>query len=450
MLSLALLLLAAGCGRADAPTAGDVVCALDESLVDVPPDGDHYRLLLRGVIGVTDALAVEGDASAVLDGQHIDLFGRAASDTVKEVLRQLPVGASWNEDWTILTVETVGTGVVLDDLRTIRIHRASTTVPREVLDSLRDGNGPRVPLSATTFHAVDLDLVTLEEVRSQILARSVDGGAISVLATRGSQWEDGDPVDLALMASLTPTPEQVAAIETAESAPSASSCDSIPPRACPGTDAWCAEVVLFDPPTGLGYDDVPLNGETRANPGRSHLRRDVAQLIRNVAARVQCETREWSGGNGAPLVLGDMSAAGGATPGPVNGRAIHPAGTHTDGKEVDVGYYQTAFFPNNFMRAVCPHHDERRDVRHCTGPPTSLDARRTAYFVSLLSEDPRVKCVGVDAAVVGPVGEAQLALLREGVITLEQFSATTLCHEAADGGRGWYHSHHTHMHVATR
>jgi len=102
------------------------------------------------------------------------------------------------------------------------------------------------------------------------------------------------------------------------------------------------------------------------------------------------------------------------------------------------------------MRAVCPHHVAGRDVRHCTGPPVSLDVRRTAYFVSLLSEDPRVKCIGVDAEVVGPIGRAQLELMGEGAITLEQFSGTRLCHEAEDGGGGWFHSHHTHMHVATR
>ncbi len=448
MRHLPLLLLGwlLGCSSSGTPSPDEITCDLDETLFDAPMKGDHYRLHLRGVVGVTDMLAVEGESVAVVNGQPIDLFGRAASDTVKEVLRQLPQGATWSDDGETLQVQTVGTGIVLDDLATIRVYRATTEVERSVLERLRDGEAPRQPLAATTIHEVDLSLDGLRELRSRPVAVSLPGGEISVQASPTSRWEDGDPLDLVLVAVTAPPSVRIVTGEAGQ----AVDCADIPPRDCTGTAAWCAEVVPFDPPTGPGYDDVPLNGETRQSPTRSHLRRDVAQLIRHVAVRVHCDTRDWEGGNGAPLILGDMSGPDGAPPGPVNGRMLHPAGTHEGGRDLDVGYYQTAFFPNNFMREVCPHHEDGRDVRHCTGSPTSLDTRRTAYFVSLLSEDPRLRCIGADAEVVGPIGRAQLELMAEGVITLEQFSGTKLCHEAEDGGQGWYRSHHTHMHVATR
>jgi len=439
----------------------------------VPPYGEHYLLYFKGFIGVTDQLSATGFARATVGGQPIDLFGRGASDTVKDLFRAQPIGATRLDVDGVphVRLETFGTGLILDDLQHMRFYRAETMVPLKALESLRDGGLSSTPLATTELFEEDLDLASRRVVRSCLLAAPPPGagGELSAAADRTSAFGDGDTLDLALRVELTTDPTVLAGaaggslcecfgpdgteISCAAPAPTEppEPCETVPPKECAGTPEYCAEVVLFDPPTGPGFDDVPLNGETRANPTRSYLRRDIQQLVQHVAARVQCASQTLGGGNFAPLILGDMSGPGGTTPRPVNGRAIHTPGTHEGGRELDVGYYQTAFFPNNFMRAICPHHDaDGKDAHHCTAPPDALDARRTAYFLALLMEDPRVKCVGVDARVVQPIGEAQMQMLSEGIITLEQFDSTRLCYESSDTGRGWFRNHHTHMHISTR
>lgn len=88
---------------------------------------------------------------------------------------------------------------------------------------------------------------------------------------------------------------------------------------------------------------------------RSYLRRDLTLIVQWAAASVACIARDWPGGNGAPVVFADMSEADGSIPGTSCGRAIHPPGSHRMGNDVDVGYYQTRFMPDNEVRPVCPH-----------------------------------------------------------------------------------------------
>ena len=48
----------------------------------------------------------------------------------------------------------------------------------------------------------------------------------------------------------------------------------------------------------------------------------------------------WTFSNGAELGLGDMSEANGAIPGASQGSPGHPEGTHVNGHDMDIGYYQ--------------------------------------------------------------------------------------------------------------
>ena len=86
-----------------------------------------------------------------------------------------------------------------------------------------------------------------------------------------------------------------------------------------------AILVPFDPDTGYGYWDYPLNGETETNQYRSYVRRDVMMLVKYAAAMTACQSEGWSFGNGGPLGLGDMSEADGAIPGTSVGSPGHPS-----------------------------------------------------------------------------------------------------------------------------
>ena len=73
-----------GCARSPDGESDEPACDLDESLFESPPAGEHYRMGLRGLVGVTDALAVEGAASAEIQGQAIDLpaFAEQAGERI--------------------------------------------------------------------------------------------------------------------------------------------------------------------------------------------------------------------------------------------------------------------------------------------------------------------------------------------------------------------------------
>lgn len=220
----------------------------------------------------------------------------------------------------------------------------------------------------------------------------------------------------------------------------------IPPAVCVGTASVCGALVVFDPREGQGWWDYPVNGETEANQYRSYARRDLVMLVQYAAATVAERASKWSG-NGGRLGLGDMSEADGAIPGTRIGAAGHPQGTHTDGFDIDTAYYQTGTSDNK-LRPVCPHIESGTDQSRCIAPPTNLDVPRTAFFIGLLHDSPRLRVVGVDGQVGPLVLQGIATLCQAGQLTNSACSSPKLAYETENTGGGWYRFHHHNMHVS--
>ncbi|MBX3273444.1 MAG: hypothetical protein KF729_24485 [Sandaracinaceae bacterium] len=210
----------------------------------------------------------------------------------------------------------------------------------------------------------------------------------------------------------------------------------------------CARLVYFDPRRASGYWDYPLNGETEADQYRSWVRRDVMMLVRYATAMVACQSTGWAG-NGGDLGLGDMSEQNGAIPGTREGSPGHPAGTHVNGHDMDIAYYQTGTSDNR-LRSVCPHTSGGRDQYHCVGEPNYLDPWRTALFLGHLHATPNLRVIGVDGR-VGPLVESAMSqLCAGGWITGTACTRHSVTYETTDMGRGWFRFHHHHLHVSIR
>src|SRR5688572_3011709 len=151
-------------------------------------------------------------------------------------------------------------------------------------------------------------------------------------------------------------------------------CD-LPPLRCPDDDATCNDIVLFSPSEGTGYVDIPLDDETPTNQYASYLRRDLMMVVQYAAAKVACKAAGWAGST-APLALGDMSEKNGDIPGTAAGMPGHPRGSHTDGHDIDLAYYQNGRAENR-MRPVCYHIFNGVDQYHCIAPADWLDPWRT-------------------------------------------------------------------------
>ena len=163
----------------------------------------------------------------------------------------------------------------------------------------------------------------------------------------------------------------------------------------------------------------------------SNLRRELAYLVTWATAATSAQ---FPGTN--PLSLMDMSERGGETPGAMVGQLRHPEGTHINGNDIDIAYYQTG--PDNQGRVVCDN-----DGYFCTSPPNVLDATRTAYFMIRLLDSPHVRVIGVDTLIAPELFSAAQALRAQGVVTqaevnrLESYTAY---------GEGWpFHHHHMHF-----
>jgi hypothetical protein len=238
-------------------------------------------------------------------------------------------------------------------------------------------------------------------------------------------------------------------------------CSDLPTVECVGDDTYCAELVLFEPTSGPGYINYPVNGETWDNQYRSYLGRDVVSMIKYASARVACETESWDYGRFYPLGLGDMSEADGSTPGTSTGHPDHPWGTHQEGHDIDLAYFQIETKSNwlklenrwlgldsNLLASVCNHTKYGMDVDHCTEPPQLLDPWRTALFIAYLAENPQLRVIGVDGQ-VGPVLEAALdQLVRAGWIDSGLRAQIPLAYEVTNEGMGWFLHHHHHMHIS--
>lgn len=223
-------------------------------------------------------------------------------------------------------------------------------------------------------------------------------------------------------------------------------CTDLPAFNC---TANCKDLVPFTPESGPGYENYPISGETPTDQYRSYVRREVRQAIQHAAARVECQTAYWPFGNNRPLGLGDMSEINGSVPGTREGAPAHPIGTHQNGRDIDVAYFQLDS-TNNFIRPICETRVGGVDQYHCVAPPNTLDSWRTAYFVGILIQHPRLRVIGVD----GQVGPALLQAINQladaGWLpsTVTSVASQKLAFETADQGRGWYYFHHQQMHIS--
>lgn len=235
-------------------------------------------------------------------------------------------------------------------------------------------------------------------------------------------------------------------------------CSNLPAIQCTLGATQCGELVPFDPDNHpdaadydpmLGYIDYPVNGESWTNQYRSYLRRDLMMLIKHATAFVACKANGWSGGNGKPLGLVDMSESNGAIPGTSINQPGHPAGTHTNGFDIDVAYYQNGTADNR-AREVCSHTINGIEQNHCTATPHLLDVWRTALFIGALHDHPNLRVVGCDGKVGPMVKPAITKLCADGWLANDACSSSTLslAYEETDQGYGWFLFHHHHMHVS--
>ena len=163
----------------------------------------------------------------------------------------------------------------------------------------------------------------------------------------------------------------------------------------------------------------------------SNLRREVAYLV---SYATQETTAAFAGTN--PLALMDMSEQEGETPGTMVSSLRHPEGTHVDGNDIDIAYYQNG--ADNSGRAVCEN-----DGYFCTGSPTLLDAERTAYFMAKLFDSNHVRVIGVDTKIAAALFDAADDLKDSGKITTAQRNKFD---SDMAYGDGWpFHHHHLHF-----
>ncbi len=219
-------------------------------------------------------------------------------------------------------------------------------------------------------------------------------------------------------------------------------CNNLPPRDCTGSAAYCGELVVFNPRTTAHYDDYPINGETANNQYRSYLRRDLMMLLDYATARTYCKSAGWAAGNGGALGLGDMSEANGAIPGTSINQPGHPKNTHTNGFDIDIGYYQVNT-PDNKLRPICEYSNY-----HCTKKPHLLDTWREALFLGSVFESKRVRVIGVDGQAGTVLTAAIGQLCKDGWLDSFACNHVNLGFEVEDKGYGWYYFHHHHAHVS--
>jgi len=166
-------------------------------------------------------------------------------------------------------------------------------------------------------------------------------------------------------------------------------------------------------------------------PHYSFGRREMLYLVRYATAAV---TAQWP--DTMPLATLDIGERDGGTPGAMVGSLRHPEGTHVEGNDIDLAYYQTG--EDNAGRSVCPH-----DNYFCTGDPHLLDARKSAFFIGKLMESDNIRVIGVDPAIASALRPAATALRDEGLMT-DAAHGKFWSHLAS--GDGWpFHQHHMHV-----
>ncbi len=235
----------------------------------------------------------------------------------------------------------------------------------------------------------------------------------------------------------------------------------LPPLECEGSEEYCSEVVFFEPVDGITYLNYPENGETDDDQYRSYLRRDLVILVQYATYRTVFETGDWTDEFAERLGLGDMSEADGSIPGTSIGSPGHPSGTHENGLDIDIAYFQVepqnvsmkidgsmVDIEANLLRPMCIHSLFGMEAYRCTEPPLLLDPWRTALFIAYLSEHPRLRVIGVDGQIGPLIDEALDQLVQAGYITSDLRDQIPLVYEVTDEGMGWFHHHHHHLHVS--
>lgn len=208
----------------------------------------------------------------------------------------------------------------------------------------------------------------------------------------------------------------------------------------------CSELIQFDPPQAHGYWDYEINQEG-TNGSRSWVRRDVMELVRYATASTQCLSADWAFGNQQPLGLGDMSEANGAIPGTAIGYPGHPEGSHTNGYDMDIAYYQLGTVDNK-LRSVCEFEVDGVDQSHCSGRVDTLDIWRTALFIGKLHDSEYLRVIGVDGKVGPLVVEAMDELCRLGWLEGNACENPRLAYEETNQNYGWFYWHHHHLHLS--
>jgi hypothetical protein len=226
-------------------------------------------------------------------------------------------------------------------------------------------------------------------------------------------------------------------------------CPDLPEWRCVGGEEFCGELIQFDPAEGDGYVDYPVNGETWEYQYRSFLRRDLVLVVQYAAAYVSCLAGDWSFGNGEPVGLVDMSEANGAIPGMSVGSLDHPYGTHMNGLDIDIAYFQVTGSDNR-PRIICEHVDNGVDAERCVAPPANLDPWRTALFQGALMVHPSIRVIGVDGQIGPRLRPALFILCRDGWLGAEicAIDQVVLTYEEKDEERGFFLHHHHHLHVS--
>lgn len=222
-------------------------------------------------------------------------------------------------------------------------------------------------------------------------------------------------------------------------------CSSLPVRDCTTTD--CGTLGAFNPRVTAHYDDYPINGETTTNQYRSYARKDLRMLVDYATAFTKCKTAAWTEGNGGALGLGDMSEANGAIPGTSIGSPGHPAGTHVNGYDMDIGYYQIGTADNR-LRPICTHTSGGQDQYHCTADPVYLDVWRHALYLGALFSSTRTRVIGVDGKAGPKLMSALNQLCSSGWLTTAACNNISLAYETTNNNQGWYYHHHHHMHIS--
>ena len=222
---------------------------------------------------------------------------------------------------------------------------------------------------------------------------------------------------------------------------------SAPSWQCTGTD--CGDVVAFEPNLGDGYWDYNLNGESVGDEYRSYIRKEVMMLIKYAAASVSCMGAAWTVGNGEPLGLGDMSEANGDIPGARENQPGHPEGTHVNGFDMDIAYYQL-FGTDNKLRSVCEHVQNGADQYRCVSEPDNFDVWRTALFFAKMHDSPYLRVIGADGK-IGPLLESAITQMCDAgwLPGNPACNNMAIAYETTNQGQGWYNFHHHHFHIST-